>query len=88
MINKRKAITQMNEYGDFIVDFVYDIKDPVCCTTDFKNKYIRSIRRTKRFQFKGNILVFNWTDNEFQAIPIKDIKRITPLSNILNNTGE
>ena len=34
---------------------------------------------------KGNILVFNWTDNEFAALPIKDIKHISPLSTVLGN---
>ncbi len=88
MINKRAAIKLMVEYGDFIIDYMYGRLEPVVCTTDFKNKYIKNIRRNKRFNLKGCILVFNWTDNEFQAIPTSDIFKVTPLSSILNNKGK
>lgn len=83
MINKKRAITQMKEYGDFIVDMVNGRS--IAATIDFTTPYIRRIRRYKRFQFKGNILVFNWTDNEFEALPINTIRFISPMSKILNN---
>lgn len=90
MINKKKALYLLSEYGDAIIDFFYipppnGPMDSVVVTTDFNNSYIRSINRTQRFSLKGNILVFNWTDNKFDAIPIKYIKNITPLSTILGN---
>lgn len=84
MINKRKVLSLLEQYGDAVIEF-YKGREPVLCTTDFDNKYIRSIRRTQKFQLKGSILVFNWTDNEFAAIPVKDIRSIIPLSNILGN---
>jgi len=85
MINKKKALFLLTEYGDATIDFMDRRKESVVCTTDFNNKHIRSIRRTQRFPLKGNILVFNWTDNQFAAIPIKDIRNITPLSTVLGN---
>lgn len=84
MINKKRAINMMRDFSDFIIDFS-NKRESIAATIDFDNKYIRSIRRYKNFQFKGNILIFNWTDNDFEAIPIKDIARITPLSSILDN---
>jgi hypothetical protein len=87
MINKKYIIKTMNVYGDFIIDFLddYTRENSICATIDFSNKYIRSIRRTERFSFKGNILVFDWTNNCFKPIPIRNIKKVTPLSTILNN---
>ena len=85
MINKKKALFLLSEYGDAVVDFTDRRKESIVCTTDFDNKYIQSIKRTQRFPLKGNILVFNWTDNEFAALPIKSIKNISPLSNVLGN---
>jgi len=94
MINKKFLIKMMSNYGDFIIDFQNKVvngewvnREPICATTDFSTKYIRNIRRTERFPFKGNILVFNWTDNKFEAIPLKTIKGISPLSSILKNKG-
>lgn len=85
MINKKKALFLLQEYGDAIIDFT-DIRKPsIVVTSDFKNKHIQGIRRTQRFTLKGNILVFNWTDNEFMAIPTKEIRTITPLSSVLGN---
>lgn len=83
-MNKRKALKMLTEYGDAILEF-NNYAPSVCCTIDFSNKYIRSIRRTKRFDLKGNILVFNWTSNEFDAIDVNTIKTITPLSKLLDN---
>jgi len=86
MINKKKALFLLQEYGDAIIDFVGHVHKPsIVVTADFKNKYIQSIRRTQRFTLKGNILVFDWTNNQFIAIPIKEIKSISPLSTVLGN---
>lgn len=87
MINKKRALYLLNEYGDAIVDFV-GRKDSIVVTSDFNNKYIRSIKRTQRFSLKGNILVFSWTDNEFTILPIKEVRNITPLANVLGNTRD
>lgn len=84
MINKKKALFLLAEYGDAVVDFV-GRKESIVCTTDFDNLYIRSIRRDQRFPLKGNILVFDWTNNIFAALPIKDIRNISPLSSVLGN---
>jgi len=84
MLNKRQIVALFRQFGDAVVEFT-DGAEPALCTTDFKNKYIKSIRRTERFSLKGNILLFNWTDNEFQAIPVKRIKNLIPLSSILEN---
>lgn len=84
MINKRKAVHLFREFGDAVVEFT-NKTPPALCTTDFNNKYIKKIKRKKIFPLKGNILVFNWTENEFQAIPTKYIKKLTPLNSILGN---
>lgn len=86
MMNKRKAISLLQEFGDAIIYLTN--RQPIAVTTDFSTPYIKNIRRYQRFQFKGNILVFNWTDNKFEAIPVKTLKSITPLSSILNNTRD
>lgn len=86
MINKKKALFLFDMYGDAVVDFVgRTAASSIVCTTDFNNKYIKSIKRSKRFSLKGNILVFDWTNNEFSALAVKDIKSITALSTILGN---
>lgn len=89
MINKNYLIKTMKAYGDFVIDFYGDRigEQSICATIDFDNKYIRSIRRTERFSFKGNILVFDWTNNKFDAIPLNKIKKVTPLASILQNKG-
>ena len=84
MINKNTAIKLMNNFGDFIIDF-NNGRQPIAATLDFKNKYIRRVKRTKRFVLKGKILLFNWTDYDFEAISTDIIKNITPLSSILEN---
>lgn len=76
----------MKEFGDFILDLPN--RRSIAATIDFSTKYIKSIRRYERFQFKGNILVFNWTDNKFEALPTESIRSITPLSSILNNVRD
>jgi len=86
MIHKKKAIYKLREFGDAIITIIGETgKREIAATIDFDNKYIKSIRKYKRFQFKGNILVFNWTDNIFEAIPTRTIVNIEPMSGILNN---
>lgn len=87
MTNKNVAIRLMQTFGDFIVDF-NNGRESVVATTDFKNKYIKRVRRTERFVLKGKILLFNWSDYIFEAIDTNIIRNITPLSAILNNKGE
>ena len=83
-IGKKLAITLLRTNGDSLVEVVNG--EPFLATTDFSNKYIRRVRRTHRFDsLRGKILLFNWTDYEFNAINTRDIFRITPLSTILKN---
>ncbi len=86
MINKKRAISLLQEFGDSVIDLYNGT--PSVVTIDFSTPYIKTIRRTERFQFKGNVLIFNWTTNKFEAIPVRDIKAISPLSNILKNVRD
>lgn len=83
-MNKKKALFLLTEFGDAVLEFNNN-SEPCLVTTDFSEPYIRSIRRTEKFPLKGNILLFNWTDNKFAAIPTNTIKNIIPLSTILRN---
>lgn len=84
MIGKKLAITLLRKNGDSIIEMKNF--EAFLATTDFSNKYIRRVRRTERFNsLKGKILLFNWTDYKFNAIDVKDIFKITPLSSILQN---
>lgn len=85
MINKKKALYLLQEYGDAVIDFSDRHKASIVVTTDFNNKYIKSIKRTKRFTLKGNILLFDWTNNEFIAVSTREIRTISPLATILGN---
>lgn len=85
MINKRTALFLLSQYGDAFIDFTNRKRESILATIDFNNKYIRSIKRTQRFPLKGNILIFDWTNNQFDAIPLKDIRVISPLSTLLGN---
>lgn len=83
-IGKKLAISLLKKNGDSLIEVVGG--EPFLATTDFSNKYIRRVRRTHRFDsLRGKILLFNWTDYEFNAINTRDIFRITPLSTILKN---
>lgn len=85
MINKKTALFLLNQYGDSVIDFMDRRRESIVGTVEFNNKYIKSIRRTQRFPLKGNILIFDWTNNKFDAIPLRDIRVISPLSAILGN---
>jgi len=86
MINKNTAIKLLRTFNDAIISFNNN-REPICATTDFRNKYIRQVRRTERFSLKGRILIFNWTDFKFEAIDINTLINIAPLSGVLNNKG-
>ena len=86
-MNKKKALHLMTEFGDAILEF-NDGRKPILATTDFSNKYIKSIRRTEKFALRGNILMFNWTNNMFAAVPTHVIRNITPLTSILRNVRD
>lgn len=84
MIGKKAAIALLVKNGDSLVEMRHG--EDFVGTTDFSNKYIRRVRRTERFNsLKGKILIFNWTAYKFDAIDVKNIFRITPLSSILQN---
>lgn len=86
MIGKKLAIHLLAANGDSIIEAVG--MEPSLCTTDFSNKFIRRVRRTERFPtLKGRILLFNWTTYKFDAIEVKNIIRITPLAEVLDNKG-
>ncbi|RLF44139.1 MAG: hypothetical protein DRN17_05025 [Thermoplasmata archaeon] len=87
-IGKKLAISLLRKNGDSLIELIGE-HDGFLCTTDFSNKYIRRVRRTHRFDsLKGKILLFNWTDYEFNAINTRDIFKITPLSTILKNEAQ
>jgi hypothetical protein len=84
MINKRNAIFMLKNFGDAIIDFK-DRREPILCTIDFNNKYIRMERREARQKLKGGILVFDWTNYKYDIIKVSDIYSITALSEVLQN---
>ena len=86
MIGKKYAIELLKRNGDSIIELTNG--EAILATTNFDNKYIRRIRRTKKFSLKGCILLFDWTNNKHDAINVRDIKKITPLSSILQNEGK
>jgi hypothetical protein len=85
MINKRNAISMLKNFGDAIIDF-RDRRDPILCTIEFNNKYIRREKRDIKQSLKGGILVFDWTNYKYDIIKVNDIYSITALSDILQNT--
>jgi hypothetical protein len=85
MINKRNAISMLKNFGDAIIDF-RDRRDPILCTIEFNNKYIRREKRDIKQSLKGGILIFDWTNYKYDIIKVNDIYSITALSDILQNT--
>lgn len=84
MINKRNAIFMLKTFGDAIIDFK-DRRDPILCTIDFSNKYIRKEKRDVKQNLKGGILIFDWTNYKYDIIRVNEIYSITALSDILKN---
>lgn len=82
-MNKKYALTKLYDFGDSMVN----MRDgrSFLATTDFSNKYIRKIRRQRVTDLKGKIIIFNWTDNKYEAVLSHDIAFMTPLAKILNN---
>lgn len=86
MINKRSAISMLRNFGDAIVDF-RDRRDPILCTIDFSNKYIKKEKRDNKHNLKGGILVFDWTNYKYDVLKVNEIYSITALADILQNVG-
>ena len=85
-MNKKLVVHLLRKYGDAMVSLVTG--DHILVTIDFSNKYIRRVRRAERFpSLKGKILWFDWTNYKFDAVDVKDIVEIKPLSDILKNKG-
>jgi hypothetical protein len=87
-MNKGHAISTLRKCGDGIVEFK-DGTEPAAVTLFFNNKYIKQKRNFvhKKIE-KDEILVFDWTNNEFNTISARSIKKIIPLASILNNIRE
>lgn len=58
----------------------------ICCTTNFNNDYIRSLKKRK-FNTNGGVLVFSWTENKFRILDPSMVSDIKPLSSILKNVS-
>ena len=82
-MNKFQIIKLLRENNDSIIDIAGN--DSICATIDFSSKYIKNKRLQRRSITKNSILVFSWTDDNFRNIEVKSVKKIIPLSNILNN---
>lgn len=87
MINKRSALSMLKNFGDAVIEFKDRHREPVACTLDFSNKYIKRVKRDIKQSLKGGILVFDWTNYKYDVIKVSDIWNITPMSDILQNVG-
>jgi hypothetical protein len=85
MINKRNAISMLKNFGDAIIEFK-DRREPILCTIEFNNKYIKREKRDIKQNLKGGILIFDWTNYKYDIIRVNEIYSITALSDILQNT--
>lgn len=82
-MNKFSCVKIMENNGDSILSLKGE--PDIGATIDFSTKYIRD-KRYGRYPIKKDcLLVFSWTDDKFRNIPIKDIKSIKPLSELLGN---
>ena len=84
-MTKNKVLYLLREFEDAVVDIKGSTS--IVCTTNFKTKYIKQIRRTEKFSLKDNVLVFSWTDNKFAALPVRSIIKVAPLSSLLRNVS-
>jgi hypothetical protein len=84
MINKRSAISMLKNFGDAIIEFK-DRREPILCTIEFNNKYIKKEKRDIKQNLKGGILIFDWTNYKYDIIKVNEIYSITALSDILQN---
>lgn len=81
---KSRFLETLSKNGDSIVEFK-DRSEPIGCTVDFNNKYIKSIKKPFLKDFNKGILVFSWTDNQYKLLEPENIWKITPLAKVLNN---
>ena len=86
-MDKFFAINLMKRCGDGVITFIDRTIEPIMATIDFNVPYIRT-KRNRRLPKGNNILVFSWTDDTFKVIQPKEIKSITPLSDILENVRD
>ena len=73
--------------GDFYIYFQKRDSNVVTygvCTADLDNPYIQSRLRNARAN-DGEALLWNWRYNSVLKVPYENIKKLTPLSSILNN---
>jgi len=76
------------EMGDFYVYFV----DPVTkvdkyavATADLSTTYIKESRRKKPKTVDGEVLMWNWSSNNYLRVPCSSIKKLVPLASVLKN---
>ncbi len=82
-MEKYRVLNAIRFSGDAIL--LMQNNEAYAVTTDFRTPYIRKKRRVKIP--KDGILVWNWTKNVFQEINPKLVKKVIPMSTILNNKG-
>lgn len=92
-MNKGKAVWLLRNQGDGILvhrDADTRLVSEYLCTIDFKNRYIRKQTRGKKPwpKEKTDIVVFNWTTNKYWILNPKDIIKIQPLADVLNNVRD
>jgi len=80
-MNKHAFLKQMKIYGDAYVN-----EEVGVATTTFSNKYIkgRPILRLPKRSRKG-ALVWSWTNNQYMVVNTAPIRKLEPLSKMLNN---
>jgi len=83
-MNKFPVLKTLNHNGDSTL--ILKQGEPIVVTTDFSTPYIRKKKFGKYEIQKNCIFVFSWTDDKFINIPVENIKKILPLSQILGNT--
>ena len=89
-MNKGRVIGLLKQHGDAILTVAQDrIISNHLCTIDFKNKYIKNRTHGRKPwpKDKTDIVVFDWTDNKYWILNPNIVKKMTPLSEVLNNVG-
>ena len=83
-------VAKSEEMGDFYVYFtdpVLKVEKFAVATTDLSTPYIAKSTRRKPKLEAGEVLMWNWTSNNFFKLPIFCIKKLVPLSSVLKNDG-
>lgn len=80
---KNKHLAALVRNGDSVVGIKGG--DYICCTVDFNDKYIA--KKPKKYipNFKNNILVFSWSDDNYRVLIPNQITEIIPLEKVLRN---